>query len=61
VFFVSFAKCNYFAECFFFFSALGKELLCRVSDGLHSANHIALGLPSVSGSDGAFDNYCYST
>ena len=51
-----------FSECFFprlscaiilpsiFFAALDKELVCRVPDGLHSANPLTLGLPTNSGS-----------
>jgi hypothetical protein len=39
----------FFAECYFF--ALGKELLCRVSEKLHSANHLALDKELVSGSE----------
>ena len=52
-----------FAECFLpllpsaiilpsvFFTALGKELLCRVPDIMHSANILALGKHPVFGSD----------
>ena len=29
---------------------LGKELVCRVSEGLHSANPLALGKLTISGS-----------
>ena len=35
-------------------AALGKQLFCRVPDGMHSANILALGKSLVSGSD------CYS-
>jgi len=34
-----------------FFFALGKELLCRVPEKLHLANHLALGKEPVSGSE----------
>jgi hypothetical protein len=44
-----------FAECFILSSvlraALAKELVCRVPEGLHSANHLALGKEPVSGSE----------
>jgi len=32
------------------FEALGKQLFCRVPDGMHSANLLALGKSAVSGS-----------
>jgi len=41
VFFASFAECIYFAECFF--AALGKWLVCRVPEEMHSANIKTLG------------------
>jgi hypothetical protein len=60
VFFWHSAK-NVFVECFFalgkaaslpsvFYLALGKELLCRVPEKKHSANHMALGKEPDSGS-----------
>jgi hypothetical protein len=35
-----------------FYLALGKELLCRVPEKKHSANHVALGKEPDSGSGG---------
>jgi hypothetical protein len=35
------------------FLALGKELICRVPEKEHSANHLALGKVPFSGSGGA--------
>jgi len=32
------------------YAALGKQLFCRVPDGMHSANILALGKSPVSGS-----------
>ena len=34
-----------------FFAALGKELVCRVPDRMHSTNMFAIGTSAVSGSD----------
>ena len=34
-----------------FFTALGKELVCRLPDIMHSANIFALGKSAVSGSE----------
>jgi hypothetical protein len=44
-----------FAECFILSSvlraALAKEIVSRVPEGLHSANHLALSKEPVSGSE----------
>jgi hypothetical protein len=41
--------------------ALGKELLCRVSEKKHSANHLTLGIEPISGSGRSSDAKIDST
>ena len=38
------------------YEALDKQLFCRVPDGMHSANILALGKSAVSGSAHSFQN-----